>query len=144
MNCNTLAKPLDNTTKHIKRIYDAFGLTSLIKEPTRTTSDTQTLIDHAITNRPDLVAGSGVIPCGVSDHDVIYIIRTARLPKLKSDSQILNVRNFKRFDTSNFTEDLVIYHWILSARLMKIQTQFGCSGKLYLLTYSTRMLLLAL
>ena len=74
MNCNMLTKPLDNTTKHIKRIYDAFGLTSLIKEPTRTISDIQTLIDHAITNRPNLISGSGVIPFGISDHDVIYII----------------------------------------------------------------------
>ena len=104
MNCNMLTKPLDNTTKHIKRIYDAFGLTSLIKEPTRTISDIQTLIDHAITNRPNLISGSGVIPCGISDHDVIYIIRTARLPKIKSDPEILNVCNFKRFDTS---KDLV-------------------------------------
>ena len=58
MNCNMLAKPLDNTTKHIQRIYDAFDLNLLIKEATRTTSDTQTLIDHAITNRPDLISGS--------------------------------------------------------------------------------------
>ena len=143
MNCNMLAKPLDNTTKHTKRIYGAFGLTLLIKEPTRTTSDTQTLIDHAITNKPDLISGSGVIPCGISDHDMIYIIRTARLPKIKSDPQILNVRNFKRFD--NLLKILSIYIIpILSARLMKIQTQCGYNGKLCLSTYSASMLLLIL
>ena len=112
-----LAKPLDNTTKHIKGIYGAFGLTLLIKEPTRTTSDSQTLIDHAITNRLDFISGSGVIPCGISDHDVIHIIRTVRLLKINNDPQILNVRNFKRFDASNFTKDLVnlpldIISWI--------------------------------
>ena len=74
---------------------------------TRVTSDTQTLIDHAISNRPDFISENGVIPCGVSDNDVIHIIRTARLPKIKSDPQILNVRNFKRFDKSNFIADLV-------------------------------------
>ena len=102
-----LAKPLNNTTKHIKRRYDAFGFTLLIKEPTRITSDTQTFIDHAIANRPDLISGSGVIACGISDHDVTYIIRTARLPKIKSHPQILNVSKFKRFDTFNFIKDLV-------------------------------------
>ena len=30
MNCNMLAKPLDKTTKHIERIYVAFGLTLFI------------------------------------------------------------------------------------------------------------------
>ena len=65
------------------------------------------MVDHAITNRPDLIFGSGVTPCEISDHYVIYTIRTARLPKTKSDPQILNVRNFERFDKSNFIKDVV-------------------------------------
>ena len=38
---------------------------------------------------------------------MIQIIRTAILPKIKSDPQTLNVCNFKRLDTPNFTKDLV-------------------------------------
>ena len=67
----------------LNKIYGASGLTVLIKEPVRVTSDTQTLIDHAITNRPDLISGSGVVPREISDHDLIYIIKTSRLPKVK-------------------------------------------------------------
>ena len=40
------------------------------------------LIDHIVTNKPDKVADSGVIPCDISDHDLIYIIGHAKLPKM--------------------------------------------------------------
>ena len=70
-------------TKHLVQIYNTYGLQQIIKEATRTTLDTQTLIDHIVTNKPDKVADSGVIPCGISDHDLIYIIRHAKLPKIK-------------------------------------------------------------
>ena len=52
-----------------------YKLTQLIKEPTRTTSDTKTLTDRFIINRTDLMSDSGVIPCGISDYDAIYITK---------------------------------------------------------------------
>ena len=38
-----------------------------MKEPTMTTSTTSTIIDHIMTNRPDVVSSSGVKPCGISE-----------------------------------------------------------------------------
>ena len=67
-NCNYLDNS-DNDTKHLKRISITYKLTRLIKEHTRTTSDTKTLIDHITVNRTDLVSDNGVIPCRISDHD---------------------------------------------------------------------------
>ena len=58
------------------RIYRKHHLSQLIDEPTRTTSDTSTLmIDCIVTNKPICVSGSRVIHCGISDHDVIFAIR---------------------------------------------------------------------
>ena len=55
LNCNLLIK--DNSkTKHIIQICDTYGMTQIIKDTTRTTSDTQTLIDHIVTNRPKNIA----------------------------------------------------------------------------------------
>ena len=56
----------------MKNICDSTNLTQLITEPTRTTDNTKTLIDNAVTNRPSQILDSGVIPCGISDHDIIY------------------------------------------------------------------------
>ena len=69
-NCNFLDNS-DNNTKHLKRILITYNLTQLIKEPTRTTSDTKTLIDHIIVNRTDMLSDSGVILCGISNHDAM-------------------------------------------------------------------------
>ena len=61
MNCNML-NPQDNNTRHIKRIYNTYEFKQMIKEDTRTISDTKSLIDHIATNRPDRIASSGVSP----------------------------------------------------------------------------------
>ena len=76
-NCN-LFKTNDNDTKHIKRIYNMFKLRQVINQQTRITSDTKTLIDHMITNRPDAVSHSGIIACGISDHAMVYLNRSMR------------------------------------------------------------------
>ena len=95
-NCDFL-KPT-NYTAHLKRLIKTYSLTQLIKEPTRTTHTTQTIIDHIITNRPERVSESGVIPCGFSDHDLIFMTKKIRSPKSKFAPRIINIRNQKRFD----------------------------------------------
>ena len=98
--------PSNNNTKNLKRILNSFELTQLIKEPTRTTETTKTIIDHIITNKPNIVSNSGVVSCGISDHDEVFIDRNVRAPKLKVPPKILNVCNFKRFDSVSFQANI--------------------------------------
>ena len=95
-----------NNTKHLSNILISFGYSQLIKNPTRTTSTTSTIIDHIMTNRPEIISGRGVVPCGISDHDALYLIRNIRAPKLKVPPKVLNVRNYKLFNIKNFQSDL--------------------------------------
>ena len=69
-------------------------LTQVIKEATRMTAETNTLTYYIVTNK-DNVADSGIIPC---DHDLIYIINDARLPKIKKDPKIVTVRSTKNLN----------------------------------------------
>ena len=78
----------------------------MIEDPIRTTDSTATLIDHSITNKPDIVGHSGVIPCGISDHDLIFVTRKARVPKLKIPPRVVNARNHKKFDLKAFQLDI--------------------------------------
>ena len=94
VNANLLSKLLDNDEKHMKNIYDSHSLTHLITEPTRTTDNTKTPIDHAVTNRPSQILDSGTVPCGISDHDIIYVLRNCRLAKIKKSPNVVNIRNF--------------------------------------------------
>ena len=100
-----LLTPSYNHTKHLKTLMNNFGLTQLIKEPTRITVSILTIIDHIIINRPEFVLHSGVIRCGIGDDDSIYMVKRLRMPKLKAKPKILNVRNYKRF-LASFQEDI--------------------------------------
>ena len=67
---------------------------------------TRTIIDHVITNRPDIISSSGVRPCGISDHDALFFIRNTRAPKLKAPPKVIIVRKYKRFNMVYFQSDL--------------------------------------
>ena len=59
---------LANGTKHLNNFLNSFGYKQIIKDLTMATSTTSTIIDHIMTNRPEVISYSGVIPCGISDH----------------------------------------------------------------------------
>ena len=88
------------------QIYDTYGIIQIIKDTTRTTSDTQTLIDHIVTNRPKNIAERGVIPCGISDHDLIYIIRYTRIPKIIKEPKVFTVRTHRNLSEASLLDDL--------------------------------------
>ena len=93
-NCDMLDST-NNDTKHFMKLLTKFNLVQLIKNPTHTTATTKTIIDHIITNRSESVSKSGVLSCGISDHDAVFMTKSMRLPKLKAVPKLLNVRNYK-------------------------------------------------
>ena len=105
INCNSL-EPAENCVKHMNKIYRKHNFSQQIDEPTRTTSDTSTIINHIVTNKSTCVSESGVIHCGISDHDVTLAIRRARLPKIKNQPEIIKVRKYNKFDNEAFRNDL--------------------------------------
>ena len=96
----------NNDTKHLIKLLTKYNLTQMIKSPTRTTATTKTIIDHIITNRPESVSKNGVLASGISDHDVIFLTKNMRLPKLKVPPKQLKVRNYKRFNLGAFRQDM--------------------------------------
>ena len=104
-NCDLL-KPDQNNPEHIKRIYKTYGFRQFIEKPTRTTSDSKTPIDHIASNRPECVSESGVSTCGISDHDIVYLIRSMRVPRIKKEPKTITVRKCKRFDEKAHLSDL--------------------------------------
>ena len=73
---------------------------------TRTTDNNKTLVNHAVRNKPSQILDNGVISCGISDHDIIYVLRNSRLAKIKKEPKVVNTRNFKRFSASDFVREL--------------------------------------
>ena len=105
-NCNTMDKS-DNDTKNLSKIVDSFNLKHLITDYTRVTASTKTCIDHILTNTESKVIQSGVpvILCGISDHDIVYMIKNMQIPKARSLPKVQTVRNYKKFDLNEFYAD---------------------------------------
>ena len=95
MNCD-IFKPKDNNTKHLKKVYEDHHLTS----------DTRTLIDHIATIKPEYVSKSGVIACGISDHELAFVNRSMRLPKMKKDTIAVEICKLKSYDSVAFLKEL--------------------------------------
>ena len=102
LNCDLLSETTSKS-KHLVHIYNTYGL---IKEATRTTAETNTLTYYIVTNKKDNVADSGIIPCGIGDHDLVYIIKNARLPKIEKDPKTVTVRSTKNLNNDTLIKDL--------------------------------------
>ena len=59
-----------------------------------------------VTNRPNCIASGGVIHCGISDHDVVFAVRTMRISGSKGISKRATVPKFKNFDLPVFRSEL--------------------------------------
>ena len=105
LNCDLLSETISKS-KHLVHIYNTYGLTQVIKEETRTTAETNTLTYYIVTNKKDNIADSGIISCGISDHDLVYNIRHARLPKINKDPKIVTVRSTKNLNNDTLIQDL--------------------------------------
>ena len=73
LNCNLLDTEKNVHSGQLTDIMDIYQLEQIIKEPTRITIDTASLIDVFITNSPLKVKSSGVIRLGISDQYMIYV-----------------------------------------------------------------------
>ena len=105
LNCDLLSETISKS-KHLVHIYNTYSLTQAIKEATRTTAETNTFTYYIVTNKKDNNADSGINPCGISDHDLVYIIRHARFPKINKDPKFVTVRSTKNLNNNTLIKDL--------------------------------------
>ncbi len=84
----------DNQTRELMSTMNQLGFHQLIKQATRITDKTKTLIDLIFTNRPTLKVKSGVIDECVADHNLIYTVRR-KLKTQKCPLKSVEIRTFK-------------------------------------------------
>ena len=88
-----------------KEFFQKFSLTEIIKEATRITCSTSTLLDHILTNSSEKVSQKGVIDAGISDHQLIYCTRKIKRTKHNMHNQI-QVRSLKKYSAEIFANAL--------------------------------------
>ena len=98
-------KDLNKTQHTWNSITTQLGLKQLIKDSTRETDKTSTLLDHIYTNTHDKITNVKVIHTNISDHYALqcsYYLKI-KIPKAntKGHTQI-NYRCYKNFNTNSF------------------------------------------
>ena len=109
INCNVSANPPDHNTSRLLTICNTLQYQQLIKEPTRVTKDTSSTIDLFLTNDASKFSHCGVSEIGISDHNLIYVVRKLSSPKCSP--KIIETRQFKNFDHTRFKQDLMLIPW---------------------------------
>ena len=88
-----------------KEFCQIVSLTEIIKEPTRITCSTSTLLDQILANSSEKVSQKGVIDVGISDHQLIYCTR--KMKRIKHSMHIqIQVRSLKKYSAGIFTNAL--------------------------------------
>ena len=105
LNTNLLPGVADGNSSKLINICKIFGLSQLIAEPTRETAQSQSLIDLCITNTPDKIVRAGIMPLGISDHSLVYLIPKTH-HTIPGCVKIISTRSFKNFNKEAFLADV--------------------------------------
>ena len=111
LNCNMLSSKNTVPNAQFLSLCELYQLEQLIKNPTRITMQSRTLIDVILTNTSQRIVSSGVLHLGISDHSLVYAIRKISIPN-KATHEIKELRNFKNFNVNNFNADLERTLWV--------------------------------
>ena len=96
LNCDVSKTVPDPHTCKLQFLCSLYQIDQLIKESTRLTPKSATLIDLILTNRPENISSS--------DHSLVYAVRKFTLPKGRQKIRL--VRNFKNFVENDFIRDV--------------------------------------
>ena len=105
-NANYLVK---RDSKELKAIIEINGFEQMIKEPTRITETTETLIDLIATNNPSSISKVNVTSYSIADHELIGCVR--KLNNIKYKSRSMYARNYKDYAPENLLNNVKNINW---------------------------------
>ena len=97
--------------KEYRGILTENTMCQLIREPTRVTDRTATLLDHILVSREDVIQQSGVVPIGISDHELIYCTRKITHQRFGGHVTIRS-RSIKHYSKDLLLERLNKTDWV--------------------------------
>ena len=111
VNCDIMDKLYSSLRVKYDNINSVYSMEHVNRtcQPTRTTHNTEILIDHMLTNNGNYVKSFGVIHLGMSDHSMSYMISKGNTSK--SEPRYVEYRNMKKKNMDNFKQDLKDQPW---------------------------------
>ena len=95
----------------LRRILFTQNLTNVIKDYTRITPKSKTLIDHAITSNPERIVNCGSFPTCISDYNLIFAIYNL-WPK-RPPPKLITIQDFKNANIKDLKLDFASVPWNL-------------------------------
>ncbi|XP_045470615.1 uncharacterized protein LOC123677920 [Harmonia axyridis] len=108
----------------LKEVLESLGLVQMIKQPTRITDKTATLIDYALVSNVNLVkeVGTKHVP-EVSDHELVFL--SLKIGHEQKKISYKTTRNFKNFNYAQFDSDLRSIPWNTIYELDDVDSKIG-------------------
>lgn len=100
---------MDPLTLAERNMFNGANLTQMIKEPTRISGNSKSLIDWILVTHPNRIIKSGILSDCFSDHSIIHCtwkISTPRLPP-----KFITTREMKSFNADLYLNDLRMINW---------------------------------
>ena len=112
-NTNMFTKNNTSSTlySHLSNFMNMFNMRQIIKEPTRITNSSSSLLDLILTTDSDRITQSGVIDFGISDHSAIFCTRKINKGCKINSHNTCKVRCMKNFDQKVFVDKLNSKDW---------------------------------
>ena len=92
----------------MESLSNEMNLTQMIRDPTRVTQDSATLIDHIYVSDPQFYSDCGCVDVGVSDHFMVFVNRHR---ETVSGHKFRMGRTFKNYNIDNLLDDLKGADW---------------------------------
>ena len=103
------SKQRNQNRRLLEQFVSQFGISQIIKEFTRVTEISRSLLDLLFVNNSHRIVQSGVLQLNLSDHFLVYCVVKSGIPK--SPPKIIDYRSFKTLDQNKFTKDLNQIPW---------------------------------
>ena len=107
-NTDFLVKKNNSLLNSLKNFLRIFDLSQLIEEPI--TNVSQTATDLILTSDSNNVTQSGVLPCKISGHNVIFCTRKVSKGMFNKHN-VTKIRSMKNYDCNVFLEKLNAIDW---------------------------------
>ena len=109
MNMNLSPGNVHGPHQALSNFCDQFCLTNVIREPTRITARSESLLDAILVSHPERFAYYDNLKLGLSDHDLVFAVCKQKLPKPKA--RILDYRSTKDLNANVFITALKDVQW---------------------------------
>ena len=116
-------------SQELSGFCDQICLTNVIRNPTRVTNSSKSLLDVILVSHPERYETSGNLHLGISDHDLVYTVKKLRLPKPKA--RTIEFRSLKNLDNEAFISDLKSIPWDSSYTFDNVDDVWAHWEKLY-------------